>query len=83
MLLLGGLPVRRTSKAFSRSTVDLTLEQRVNDDAASRMTGISAFTQNINARRRWMITLSMRSAIMGYLLDMVGMHQKEDISQDY
>ena len=50
MLLSGALSVRRTNKSFTRTPVDLTLEQTVNADAASRMTGISAFTININAR---------------------------------
>ena len=81
-LLAGGLSVRRSSKAFTRTPVDLTLEQTVNADAASRMTGIAAFTQNLNARRRWMITHSIRSAILGYLFDMAGMRKKEDFTQE-
>ena len=34
----GALTIRRTSKSFSRAAVDLTLEQTVNADAASRKT---------------------------------------------
>ena len=36
----GALSIRRTSNLFSRSAVDLTLEQTVNRDTASRQTGI-------------------------------------------
>jgi hypothetical protein len=32
----GALSIRRASKSFARSAVDLTLEQTVNKDAASR-----------------------------------------------
>ena len=39
----GALSIRRTDKAFSRTPVDMTLEQTVNADAASRLTGIFAF----------------------------------------
>ena len=62
--------------------MDLTLEQTVNADAASRMTGISAFTQNVNARSRWMITHSLRSAILGYLFTLAGLRKSEDSTQE-
>lgn len=39
----GVLSIRRTTKHFSRTEVDLTIEQTINPDAASRLTGISAF----------------------------------------
>ena len=39
----GALSIRRTDKAFSRTPVDMPLEQTVNADAASRLTGISVF----------------------------------------
>ena len=48
----GALSVRRTRHSFSRSTVDITLEQTVNKDAASRQKGMACFTQNIGARKR-------------------------------
>lgn len=72
MLLAGGLSVRRSSKSFARTPVDLTLEQTVNANAASRMTGIAAFTTSMNARRRWMVTHSSRSAIIGHLMKLTG-----------
>jgi len=82
ILLSGGLSVRRSTKPFTRTPIDLTLEQTINADAASQMTGISAFTQNFNARRRWMITHSMRSAILGHLFDMAGLRKPEDSTQE-
>ncbi len=82
MLENGGLTVRRTSKSFARVPVDLTLEQTINADAGSRMTGIVAFTQSIAARKRWMITRSTRSAIVGRLLSIAGMKNTDSVTQD-
>ena len=48
-----GLTIRRTSKSFSRCPMDLTLEQTVNADAASFLTGIAAFTKSIRAREKF------------------------------
>ena len=45
---------------ISRCAMDLTLEQTVNKDAASRKTGIGAFTQCVKAGKRWTVTRSMR-----------------------
>jgi len=53
MLENGGSAVKRTTKIFfARAPVDLTLEQTVNADAASRLTGIAAFSQSVGARKR-------------------------------
>ena len=40
----GAFSIRRTKKPYSRTPMDLTLEQTVNRDAASPMRGISALT---------------------------------------
>ena len=69
-ILEGAFTVRRTSKSFSRSPVDLTLEQTVNADAASRRTGISAATNNYSSRLRWMVTKSTRAAVVSMAQDM-------------
>ena len=71
----------RSHKSFSRNAVDITLEQTVNADAASRSTGISAFSQSDSARSRWMVTRSVRSAIIGHLLKMAGLKSNEDVSK--
>jgi len=78
----GGLSVRQTEKHFSRSPGDLTLEQTINADAASRLTGITAFSQLIGARKQWMVTRFMRSVIVGQLLELAGMKKKEDVTQE-
>ena len=56
MLEGGAMSVRRTTKDFSRSAVDLTLEQTINADAASRLTGVARFGHSDPARRKWMIS---------------------------
>ena len=58
----GVFSVRRTPHQFSRCPVDLTLEQTVNADAASRQTGLVLATNNYCARLRWMLTKSSRAA---------------------
>jgi len=52
MLENGDLAVKMTTKFFARAPVDLTLEQTVNADAASRLTGIAAFSQLVGARKK-------------------------------
>ena len=63
----GALSIRRTSSTFSRSPIDLALEQTINKDAASRQGGIEAFTNNVSARKRWTITRSIRGSIVSVL----------------
>ncbi len=52
----------------ARSVVDLTLEQTINKDAASRYGSIGTFTQNVNTRKRWTVTRSFRGAVVSCLL---------------
>ena len=54
MLAAGLFSIRRTIIQFSRLPVDLTLEQTINADADSRMTGYTAATNNYSARIRWL-----------------------------
>ena len=82
-LLQGGaFSVRRTSTSFSRTPVDMTLEQTVNADAASRLTGVSSFTNSDSARKRWMITQAVRSSIVGNLMASAGLKQTPDASKE-
>ena len=46
--------------SFSRSAIDLALEQTVNRDATSPMRGIVGFHYSHNAIRRWCITSTKR-----------------------
>ena len=78
----GALSIRRSRHTFSRSAVDITLEQTVNRDAASRQGGIAAFTQNVSARKRWTVTRSFRGAVVGCLLEMAGITAVDDCVQE-
>ena len=73
LLQEGGFSVRRTNNEFSRIPIDLTLEQTINADAASRLTGYTSSTNNFNSRLRWSITKSSRAAMLNEALSMVGM----------
>jgi len=73
--------VRRINKSFSQTQVDITLEQTVNADAATRLIGITSFSQSDSARQRWMVTRAARSCIVGSLLDKAGLKLKEDVSK--
>ena len=66
----GAFSVRRTEHPFSRCPVDLTLEQTINADAASRFTKMSAFTNNFAARLRWMVTKSTRASFVSLVQEM-------------
>ena len=78
----GALSVRRSQNQFSRNPVDMTLEQTINQDAASRMTGISAFQQSIAAKNRWTMTRSARSTVVSALMEKAGLKKVEDVNKD-
>lgn len=69
-------------KRLSHVPVDMMLEQTVNAVAASRLTRISSITQSESARKRWVIIQAMRSSVVGYLLGMAGLQQKEGVSKE-
>ena len=59
------------------------LEQTINADAASRKTGIAAFTLSESARKRWTVTRTARSAVVrDLLIYMVGLKQTDDCSKE-
>ena len=74
--------MRRCNNAFSRVAVDLTLEQTVNADAASRLTGIVSATNNYAARLRWMITKSTRASFISLVQEIAGMISTNDVSAE-
>lgn len=76
------LTVNRTGLPFSRIAADLTLEQSLNADAASRQTGITSFMTSESARRRWLITRSARSAIIGTILEKTGLKSPDEGIKD-
>ena len=77
---MGLFSTKRTSKAFSGSPIDLTLEQTINNDAASQRSGISSLTNSISARQRWAESHYLRMSIINDVLEEVGMKRKEDIT---
>jgi len=77
VLKAGAFSIRRTEKNFSRSAIDLTLEQTVNRDAASPMRGIVGFHQSHNAIRRWCITATHRGMAVSELRAMTGLEATE------
>ena len=62
--------------------MDLTLEQTVNADAASRLTGIASFSKSVSARRRWMVTRDVRSELVRHLMEKSGQKPKADVVQE-
>ena len=78
----GAFTVKRTGNPFSRAPADLTLEQSVNADQASRLTGITSFTTSATGRKKWLITRSARSAIIGSLLEKTGLKASDDGLKD-
>lgn len=77
LLEAGAFSIRRTEKNFSRSAIDLTLEQTVNRDAASPMRGIVGFHYSRNAIRRWCITSTQRGMAVTELRNMTGLETVE------
>ena len=70
VLEAGAFSTRRTSKSYSRSPIDMTLEQTVNRDAASSATGITSFANSESAFRRWNVSLTQRSMAVSEMKDM-------------
>lgn len=79
----GALSIRRTSKNFCRSPIDLTLEQTVNANAVNRLTGISAFTNNLQARQRWSETHTARTAVISNFLEFVELGNQDSSDSKY
>lgn len=77
-----GLGVKRTKNKFSRSPVDLTLEQTINADSADGLKGISHFTNSIGARQRWAYTHAIRTKIISTLLLNVGLTRQDDVTPE-
>lgn len=77
----GALSIRRTAKNFSRSPIDLTLEQTINANAANRLTGITSFTNSITARQRWSETHTARTAIITNFLEFVQLVKFDENSE--
>ena len=66
-------------KPFSGNPIDLTLEQTVNADADSQVTGFASMTNSISACRHWAESHFLRTAIISYLYEDLNLTKKEDI----
>ena len=82
MLEDGALSVGRTGRRFSRVPVDLALEQTINADAASKLTGISSMSASDAAMKKWMITRSARTEIVNAFLTMAGVKINDDSTHE-
>ena len=65
----GCFSLKRTSKPFSGIPIDLTLEQKVNADAACQRRGIIALTNSISARQCWAQNHSLRTTIISTVFE--------------
>ena len=68
----GAFSVRRTDKNYSRSPVDLVLEQSINKDAASTSKGIVSFHNSHDLIRKWCASSAQRGLAFRELKDMCG-----------
>ena len=62
--------------------IHVTLEQTVNADEASRLTGISAATNSYSARVRWTVTKYARASCVSKVREMVGLTIKGDATAE-
>ncbi|KAF2885473.1 hypothetical protein ILUMI_20701 [Ignelater luminosus] len=69
--------VRRTKSCFSRSPVDLTLEQTINADASNQLT-YNLAAESISVRQRWALSHSVRAKIVSTVKEHVNLSQKDD-----
>lgn len=76
----GALSIRRTSKNFCRTPIDLTLEQTINSNAANKLTGITAFTNNFDARQRWSETHTARTAVISNFMQFLKLTRCDESS---
>ena len=78
----GFFGIKRIKMDFSILSIDLTLEQTVNADAASQETRISYFANSISARQQWVDSHFVRMEILSEVLNKLDITTKEDVSQD-
>ena len=78
----GCFAIKRTQKDFSTFPIDFTLEQTINANVTGQKTGITSLSNSIGARQRWARSHFLRTKIISYVFDKVGMSKKEDVAQD-
>ena len=75
LLDLGAFSIRRTTKNYARTAVDMCLEQTVNKNAASPLKGIVAFRNSESTFRRWSITTTQRGLAVSELRTILGIEE--------
>ena len=78
----GALGIKRTSKPFSRQSIDLTLEQTINANAANKLTGVIHSTNSIAARQRWCKGHSLKAKIITHIKEISGLKNRQDVTAD-
>ena len=73
----GAFSIRRTSKNYCRSAIDLTLEQTVNKTSASAAKGLVHFQNSEGSIDRWAITSHQRNMILVELFSKLNMEPTE------
>lgn len=81
-LVNGSFGIQRTDKSFSRQPIDLTLEQTINADAASKLTGIIHSSNSIAAGQRWARSHSLRTKIISHVMSECNLLEKQDVTND-
>ena len=72
--------MRTTGKSFSRTSIDLALEQTINANAASQKTGLQYITNSIAARQRLIESHFLRMKVISQICDDLGMTSKDDVA---
>ena len=78
----GVFSLRTTGKSFSRTSIDLALEQTINANAASQKTGLQYITNSIAARQRLAESHFLRMKVISQIFDDLGMTSKDDVASD-
>ena len=73
--------INRTTKPFSGNSINLTLEQTVNADAASQRTDIASLTNSISSRQRWAESHYLGTTITSNLNEDLNLTKKEGITK--
>ena len=73
----GLFSIYRTEKSFSGSSIDLTLEQTINTDAANQKKRITAITNSTGACQCWVESHSLRTIFLTQMFSNLRMNKKE------
>ena len=76
----GMFGIKRSSKSFSRSPIDLALEQTINADVANQRTGISSLTNPYLLGSGGQNLKFLRMLVISNLFTKLNMTKKEDIT---